>query len=314
MGDFINWLRNALGSDQDWQWKLFLSVALILVILLLRKLALILAFRRYDDIRIRYYWRKVSLYIAFILILFVAVRIWFVGFEALPTYLGLLSAGLAIALQTPITNLAGWAFIIWRRPFSVGDRIEIGQVKGDVIDQRVFMFTVMEVGNWVDADQSTGRVVHVPNGKVFTEPLANYSKGFQYIWDEVAVLVTFESNWRKAKEILSGIVARNAEHLTRMAEEGVQKAAEKFMIFYKNLSPTVYTSVRNSGVLLTLRYLCQPRKRRGTQQAIWEDILEAFAAADDIDFAYPTQRFYDNAAEGKAGAKSKPQDGGAAKP
>ena len=67
---------------------------------------------------------------------------------------------------------------------------------------RIFMFTLMEIGNWVDADQSTGRVIHIPNGKVFKEVLANYSKGFQYIWNEIPVLVTFESNWKKAKEIL----------------------------------------------------------------------------------------------------------------
>ncbi|HUX08970.1 MAG TPA: mechanosensitive ion channel family protein [Acidobacteriota bacterium] len=303
MNDLLNWIRTILGSGQDWQWKLFLSVVVVLIILLLRKLVLIIAFRRFDDIKVRYYWRKVSLYITFMLILLAAVRIWFVGFEDWPTYLGLLSAGLAIALATPITNMAGWAFIIWRRPFSVGDRIEVGQIKGDVIDQRVFMFTVMEVGNWVDADQSTGRVVHIPNGKIFTEPLANYSKGFQYIWDEVAVLITFESDWRKAKEILTEIAFRNAEHLTKNAEQGVQKAAEKFMIFYKNLTPTVYTSVRDCGVLLTLRYLCQPRRRRSTQQSIWEDILEAFAQHDNIDFAYPTQRFYNNVSEGKEGTK-----------
>ena len=303
MNDFLNWLRETFWSDQGWQWKLYISVALILIIFLLRRLTLMVAFRRYKDVRIRYYWRKVSLYLAFVVIFISLLWLWFTGFEDMPTYLGLLSAGLAIALQAPITNLAGWAFIIWRRPFSVGDRIEIGQVKGDVIDQRVFMFTVMEVGNWVDADQSTGRIVHVPNGKVFTEPLANYSKGFQYIWDEVAVLVTFESDWRKAKEILNEIVVRNAEHLTSKAEQGVQKAAEKFMIFYRNLTPVVYTSVRDCGVLLTLRYLCQPRRRRSTQQAIWEDILTAFARHDNIDFAYPTQRFYDNATEGKPGTR-----------
>ena len=303
MNDFLNWLRETFWSNQGWQWKLYISAALILIVFLLRRLTLMIAFRRYKDVRIRYYWRKVSLYLAFVVIFISLLWLWFTGFENMPTYLGLLSAGLAIALQTPITNLAGWAFIIWRRPFSVGDRIEIGQVKGDVIDQRVFMFTVMEVGNWVDADQSTGRIVHVPNGKVFTEPLANYSKGFQYIWDEVAVLVTFESDWRKAKEILSEIVVRNAEHLTSKAEEGVQKAAEKYMIFYRNLTPVVYTSVRDCGVLLTLRYLCQPRRRRSTQQAIWEDILTAFAQHDNIDFAYPTQRFYDNATEGKPGTR-----------
>jgi small-conductance mechanosensitive channel len=201
-------------------------------------------------------------------------------------------------------NLAAWVFIIWRRPFEVGDRIAIGGDAGDVIDIRVFQFTLMEIGNWVAADQSTGRIIHVPNGKVFAESLANYSKGFQYIWNEVAVLVTFESNWRKAKEILRGIGAKNAEELSASAEDRVRRAARKFMIFYTKLTPTVYTAVRESGVLLTIRYLCEPRRRRDSEQAIWEDILAEFAKHDDIDFAYPTRRYYDNMLEGKSGARA----------
>jgi small-conductance mechanosensitive channel len=161
------------------------------------------------------------------------------------------------------------------------------------------MFTLMEIGNWVDADQSTGRVIHIPNGKIFTEMLANYSRGFQYLWHEIPVLVTFESNWQKAKEILLSIAQHRAEALSSTAERRVRQAAKKFMIFYTKLTPTVYTTVRDSGVLLTIRMLCEPRSRRGTEQSIWENILTEFAKHDDIDFAYPTQRFYNNLAEGK---------------
>ncbi|NIP82375.1 MAG: mechanosensitive ion channel, partial [Gemmatimonadetes bacterium] len=88
----------------------------------------------------------------------------------------------------------------------VGDRIQIGAHAGDVIDQRIFQFIVLEIGNWVDADQSTGRIIHIPNGLVFREPLANYTRGMQYIWNEIRVLVTFESNWKRAKQILDEIV------------------------------------------------------------------------------------------------------------
>jgi len=166
----------------------------------------------------------------------------------------------------------------------------------------------MEIGNWVNADQSTGRVVHVPNARVFTEPLANYSKGFQYIWNEVPVLVTFESDWKKVKGLLGKIATKHAAHLTEAAEEKLKQASKKFMIFYSTLTPIVYTNVMDCGVLLTIRYLCEPRRRRGSEEAIWEDILEEFAACDDIDFAYPTQRFYNNILEGKkdSGESTKP--------
>jgi small-conductance mechanosensitive channel len=162
----------------------------------------------------------------------------------------------------------------------------------------------LEIGNWVDADQSTGRVIHIPNGKIFREAQANYSKGFSFIWNEIAVLVTFESNWKKAKTLLLEIAERHAAHLSEKAEEKVRQAARKFMILYTHLTPAVYTSVADSGVLLTLRYLCEPRRRRATAQEIWEDILEAFAGCSDIDFAYPTYRFYDNPVEGKPDARA----------
>jgi small-conductance mechanosensitive channel len=141
----------------------------------------------------------------------------------------------------------------------------------------------------------------VPNGRVFTDVLANYSKGFQYIWDEVGVLITFESNWQQAKLILQDIVTRHAEHLTVEAERRVREASMKFMIFYSKLSPIVYTSVEDSGVMLTLRYLTEPQQRRGRMERIWEDILREFSEHDDIDFAYPTRRFYVNRHEGKRG-------------
>ena len=106
---------------------------------------------------------------------------------------------------------------------------------------------------------------------------------------------------KKAKKILQGIATRHAEHLSEEAERRVREASMKFMIFYSKLTPTVYTSVEDCGVLLTLRYLTEPQRRRGRMEAIWEDVLRAFADNDDIDFAYPTQRFYLNRHEGKPG-------------
>lgn len=92
---------------------------------------------------------------------------WFKGIQSLATFLGLVSAGLAIALKDLVTGLAGWIFIIWRKPFGVGDLIQIGNNSGDVIDIRPFKFIIMETGNWVDADQSTGRITHIPNSSVY---------------------------------------------------------------------------------------------------------------------------------------------------
>jgi small-conductance mechanosensitive channel len=269
-------------------------------LIILHAIALRVVRARTDDIRVRYQWRKTLTYIAVFVGLLMVGRIWYEGIANLATFLGLLSAGLAIALRDPIVNLGGWLFIIWRRPFVVGDRIQIAGHAGDVIDHRIFQIVILEIGNWVDADQSTGRMIHIPNGLIFREPLANYTRGMQFVWDELRVLIPFESNWRKAKEILTEIVEHHSSDVVEEARKDMEKAGRQFMIFYATLTPTVYTAVRESGVTLTLRYLCHPRKRRGTAQAIWEDILTRFREADDIEFAYPTIRYFDRAGEANA--------------
>lgn len=305
MQNIVQWIQNNVGISPEIQTSLLKSVLVIILFIIIRRIILYFVDRRTDDVGLRYRWRKTTSYINFGIIVFIVGSIWFRGFQSLSTYLGLVSAGIAIALQIPLTNLAGWFFILWRKPFSVGDRIEIGDVRGDVIDQRLFMFSLMEIGNRVDAEQSTGRVVHIPNGRVFAEPLANYTDGFEYVWNEIPVLVSFESDWEKAKEILKEIAVNRGEEFTESAETQIKQAAGKMMIYISTLTPIVYTSVKQSGVLLTIRYICNPRLRRGSEQEIWEDILHAFKKCDDIDFAYPTERRYVNYIEGKPEARAK---------
>lgn len=297
------WLQAKFGLSLALQSRLLATLVIIGGLWLLRRLVLTLVYRRVMDPWTRYRWRKTTTYVALGVGLILVGRTWVEGMQAVATFLGLLSAGLAIALKDPVANLAGWVFIVWRRPFDVGDRIQIGAHAGDVIDLHLFQFTLNEIGNWVNADQSTGRIIHVPNGRIFTEPLANYDKGFKYIWNEVPVIVTFESNWQKAKGILTNIAIKHAANLTAEAERDLLTASQQFFISYTKLTPIVYTSVVDIGIRLTIRYLIEPRRRRGTEQAIWEDILTEFGQSPDIDFAYPTTRRYDNIREGKPGTQ-----------
>jgi small-conductance mechanosensitive channel len=294
-----DWLQTRLGLSPELQGKLLLTLLTIAGLWILHRLALALVYRRVTDAWSRYRWRKGITYVALGLGVILVGRTWFVGIQALATFLGLLSAGLAIALKDPVINLAGWIFIVWRRPFEVGDRIEIAGNKGDVIDVRLQQFTLNEIGNWVAADQSSGRIIHIPNGSVFTAPVANYDRGFRYIWNEVAVLVTFESDWQLAKEILTRIAFKHAEHLTAQAEQDLLSASRQYLINYTKLTPIVYTKVVDSGVQLTIRYLIEPRKRRGTEHAIWEDILTEFEATTDVELGYHTVRSFKLTEEGK---------------
>jgi len=297
---FLPEIDDHLGS------KLLASVVIILVLWLLRLFVVRFLIRRINNLRSRYGWNKLTPYVVVLIGVIIIGRQWFAGMQSLVTFLGLLSAGVAIALREPLVNMAGWLFILGRRPFKVGDRIELDGIKGDVIDISTFMFTLLEVGNWVDADQSTGRMIYLPNGRVFQSAIANYDSGFDYIWNEVPVMITYESDWSKAKQLLTDIINQHSKEAIYEVEKQLKAASRKFLIVYPNLTPIVYTSVVGSGVVLTMRYLCKARQRRGSAAEIWEKVLEAFGACPDIDFAYATTRFYDNRTEGKPGKPPAP--------
>lgn len=279
--------------------KLASTVFIVIILWLLHALFIRFINRQAQSPRTLYSWRKATQYVFVILGIFLVGRTWLVGMQSVVTYLGLLSAGIAIALQDLIINLAGWGFIMWVRPFAVGDRIQIGEDAGDVIDIRLFQFSLLEIGKRIDAEQTTGRILHLPNGIVFKEVFANYSQGFPYIWNEIPILVTYESDWQKARGILQEIITRHAPDVGDDMKKYARHITNRFVISYGNTSPIVYTQIASSGVLLTMRYLVAPRQRRNSENAIYEDILREFANHWDIDFAYETTREFNHYREGK---------------
>ncbi len=292
MSSITSWLSTYLNMELFIVNKLLLSILSVFLAFIVRWIVVLLISKRAAKNRDRYYWIRAAKYIIGTINFIVLVIIWGSEFRSFATFIGLISAALTIALKDMFINMAGWLFIIIRKPFQVGDRIQIGSDQGDVIDIRLFQFTINEIGNWVDADQSTGRIIHIPNGKVFTEPQANYNQDFSYIWHEINVLVTFESNWKKAKGLLTEIVNVHAASIPKVAEKKLIEAAKRYMILYSKLTPIVYTTVKNSGIQLSMRFLITPHRRRGTEQAIWEDVLDVFKTCDDISLAYPTQRIH----------------------
>lgn len=289
----MEWLAETLGLQDSTVDNIVLSVVTLAAVLLVRLLILrVIESSGAGDIEAQYRGRKIVNYTITAIFIVSLAFIWVDAFSSLPTYLGLVSAGIAIALADILKNMAGWAFILSRKPFQVGDRIEVTGLKGDVVDIRLFRFSLMEVEGWVDAEQSTGRLVHVPNGLVFNQPVANYTEGFAFIWDEVPVLVTFESDWELAEQLMREVLANEAPDVESAAGTRIRETARTYSIRVGTLTPTVYVSVRDSGVLLTARYLVETRTRRGRADRIWRGILHAFHAEPAVNLAYPTIRTY----------------------
>ena len=287
-----DFLTEITGLAPETLTNILLSLAIVIFLWLIQLGILRVVWRQTKSVKTRYQWKRtLSFTIPFIGVILVA-GVWVQAFRHFGAFLGLFSAGLAIALKDPLANIAGWFFIVIRKPFAVGDRIQITKYSGDVIDIRMFQFTILEIGNWVEADQSTGRIIHLPNSLVFLKAQANYSSGFDYIWNEIPVKITFESNWEKAKNLLQEIVERHAESISGEAEKQIFEASKNYLIYYHHFTPIVYTEVMDYGVKLTIRYLCNPRKRRSSENDIWQDVIMQIKMHNDIQWAYPTTRFY----------------------
>ncbi|NND30999.1 MAG: mechanosensitive ion channel family protein [Saprospiraceae bacterium] len=286
------WIFETFRISQSLQYRIAATLIVIVSLFLVRRVILSVFRSKIQDVKKRYSWEKSSLYFSYVLFILIVIPIWFRQLHVFGTFFGLMAAGIAIVLKEPILNFFGWVYIISKKPFDMGDRIAIQQVEGDILDIGFFEFTLLEIKNWVDADQSTGRIIHIPNGLVFTKPVMNYNQAMNFIWHEIPFMITFESNWQKAKDILLKIEDEKLKALSSEIKPEIEKANRKYYVEYNKLDPTVYTRVKENGVMLTLRYLCPPKQRRNYEQIVVEETLRQFAKHADIQFAYPTTRFF----------------------
>ncbi len=288
--DVSQFILRHTGLNTGVQLDILRSITVAVVVGMLHSAVNLMLSRGVRDPQTLFRAHKLSNYFFFLLGLFLIGGIWFSDIHSVATVLGLASAGIAIALKDPLLNMAAWVYILWRKPFVIGDRIQIGDDRGDVVDINPAMTTLIEIGRWVHADQSTGRLVFVPNGKVFTESVANYTQSFPYIWNEIPVMVTFESDWESAVEMLERIARRHSVLVRGEDEEFIRDNARHMLLYFTGMEPAVYVRVESDGVLLTMRYLCEPKRRRNTENVIWRDILHEFRTHPEVDFALQTHR------------------------
>lgn len=272
------------------QVKLAETVVVILLTLLVRTFARRELTRRVEDPDVAYRARKTLGYVIATIFVLLVVLIWLEPLQDIGTFLGLASAGIAIALTDLLRNLAGWLYVVGRRPFRVDDRIQVGDQAGDVIDIRPIATTLLEIRDWVDADQSTGRILHIPNGNFLTKSVENFTEGFGYLWHEIEVTVTYESDWKRAEEIVFELARDLTDPVMEKAREDIQRAAKFYKIRYRHFTPIVYVKAKDFGVALTARMLVPVRQRRSFDQQMWRGLLDAFAEDPDVEFAYPTLR------------------------
>ena len=248
-----------------------------------------------EDINQRHQLRKVVTY-AFWIALVTAGVVLFAERLALAdvgTILGLIAAAVTIALADVVRSLAGWVYINSRRGVEIGSRVEVDGVIGDVIDIGLLKTTLLEVGEpLVHAMQSTGRIVTVPNSVFLNQNVIASATVNPLVWHEIQILVTFESDWRRAREIIQDVAMALYEEIVPDLQAGFCNLESEYAYRLGSTAPIVYTEIADSGVMLTLRNLTPVRRRRSMTDRISAEILDRFAREPGIDFAYPTYRIY----------------------
>jgi small-conductance mechanosensitive channel len=158
--------------------------------------------RRFGRADSRYKVRKFVVFSGYLLILLFLAILFEDRLERLSFAVGVAGAGVAVALQDVLASIAGAFSIGFSKLYAVGDRVQIGDTRGDVIDIGLLRTTLLETGNWVSRDLYNGRIVRIPNSTVLKGSVFNYSQGFHFIWDEIKVLLTTTSDFQLAREML----------------------------------------------------------------------------------------------------------------
>jgi len=268
--------------------NLFLSlVVVIFTIILYRTIRNTIRSRIEDPTRlqsVRVAVRNVLAIASFLII----VLIWLPrGTNLLPS-LGILAAGLAIASQEMIGSLVAGLNIWVGNIYRVGDRVRVGDVVGDVMDISLMRTTVMEVGEWVKADQYTGRVVNVANRMVWTHPVYNFTQHWGYLWDEITLPISYESDWQRAAEFMLESGQKYTAELQADAEAKLSKMIDRYPLKDTKVEPTLYLAMTDNWIEVTLRFLVDAQERRPVKGRLYREMLQYFQADENITVASTT--------------------------
>jgi len=187
---------------------------------------------------------------------------------------GVAGAGIAFALQEVIASLAGWVAISFGNFYNTGDRVQLGGIKGDVIDIGMLRTTMMEIGQWVNSDLYNGRIVKIANSFVFKEPVFNYSGDFPFLWDEITVPVKYGSDYRLSRDIFQRILAEVTGEYSQKAKASWAELIHLYRVDPAELDPRVFLVANDNWMEFTLRYVVDYKKRRLTKDHLFTRILE----------------------------------------
>lgn len=277
-----------VGINAENGKKILISIAVIFLTFLLRKLIKVIVrfiLRGQRNERIAFWIRQVNLLVTTLILIIVLTSIWFDDPGRLATALGLVTAGLAFALQKVVTAIAGYFVILRGKIFNIGDRIVMGGVRGDVVDLGFTQTTIMEMGQppsvqnadpavWIMSRQYTGRLVTVSNARIFDEAVYNYTRDFPFIWEEIHLPISYKSNRKLAEKILLETAKRHTVTIEQISKESLVEMKRRYFIRPSEVWPKVYYGLSDKWLELTVRFIVEDHGIREAKDKMGREILE----------------------------------------
>ena len=219
-----------------------------------------------------------------IIYFFIIFFIWKEEIRDIITFISFVSAAITLAIRDIIYNYFCGIYIKFIKPIKIEDRIQVGNIIGDVINTRSLFFEILEVNP--NTNQSTGKIIYVPNSQIFSETIKNYNTAFKYIWHEFNINIEMDSNVDLAKEIILNILNSNEtiNEIPKKMQREIKKSHAEYRIYFNKLTPIIYTSIDDNKIILSARFLMHPKKIRIVESEIYEKLIAEFKK-NNINFA-----------------------------
>lgn len=281
-------ILNTLNIPEHWHTPIVLGIWLVALWLLGKVIKAQISKSNISN-DIRYSAKKAITFATYLLFLLVILFTYSSKLEGLTVALGVAGAGIAFALQEVIASFAGWLALLFGNFYKPGDRVQLGGIKGDVIDIGILRTTLMETGQWVDGDLYNGRIVRIANSFVFKEPVFNYSSDFPFLWDEIKVPVRYGSNHEQARQIFTKVVNSVTGDFSNHAAATWGTVQKKYRVENAKTEPIVTLIATDNWIEFTLRYVVDFKSRRITKDKLYTAILnEVTATSGTVQLASAT--------------------------
>ena len=278
MNNILIKMNNIFNIDNPYLSLLIISLIVLAFFKIIAKIIVIIYKSSNKNSKNLFIFNQRINIITNIIIFLVLFLTWEKYLKSLVTLISFISAGLTIAVKDIIVNLFAGLYISVRKPFKLEDRIEINDMKGDVVALNSMSFKILEIGDRINGEQSSGIIINIPNSFIFNYALKNYTTAFKYIWDEMIINIDLSSDVNKNKKEILKIINNNEviKTIPKKMNQAVEDASLEYRIYYNHLEPIIYTKIIDNHIELDARFLVHPKKVRNVEDSIWLNILQKY--------------------------------------